>query len=592
MSNRDRWVNSNKRLKNATSEKIIKFVKKIPKVQLGIRKRFSLIVVVFSALSMIGLLLVQYYWTRNTISSSESNFERSVQEAMSRVIYQTEKMEIAQRIKGRYKSIGKGTDLFNTVDSINQLLFNEFDKMFADSLVNDSIINITKERISIEISQDKYGQPVTKIDTSYIVYEKSKRDFQDFSDDFSPETGSDGNVLHGGHGDVNMVDMNVDSLMQEFDKFLKRTFIVSDIFEDMFNLTHFLPIEERVNVEKLDSMIKLELNAKGIELEYEFGIFSAFQKEMVYEKTGKYSEELLSEGQSFQLFPSDFFSVPNYLVVYFPKRKSFLLKQMQFTLILSFVLISLIITIFSYVLISFIRQKRLSEERNDFINNMTHEFKTPISTISLACEAMKDSHVNQDASMRDTYVDIIRKENMRLATMAEKILQTAIIDHGQLKLKKDIVDAKKSIAGVIDTITLQLEQRQGSIHTFFLAANHTIAADKVHFTNIIYNLLDNAIKFSRETPEIIIKTFNERNNLIIEVIDKGIGISKHEQKRVFEKLYRVSSGNVHDVKGFGLGLSYVKAIVELHKGSISLESEPGKGSSFKLSFKNIEQNGK
>jgi len=561
-------------------------------VQLGIRKRFSLIVVVFSALSMIGLLLIQYYWTRNTIRSSESNFERSVQEAMSKVIYQTEKMEIAQRIKGRYKSIGKGTDLFNTVDSINQLLFREFDKMIADSLINDSIINITKERISIEISQDKYGQPVTKIDTSYIVYEKSKRDFQEFADDFSHQGGIEGNVLHGGHGDENMVDMNVDSLMQEFDKFLKRTFIVSDIFEDMFNLTHFLPIEERLNVERLDSMIKLELNAKGIELEYEFGIFSAFKKELVYEKTGKYSDELMSDGQSFQLFPSDFFSVPNYLVVYFPKRKSFLLKQMQFTLILSFVLISLIITIFSYVLISFIRQKRLSEERNDFINNMTHEFKTPISTISLACEAMKDSHVNQDASMRDTYVDIIRKENKRLATMAEKILQTAIIDHGQLKLKKDIVDAKKSITEVIDTIALQLEQRQGSIHTFFLAANHTIAADKVHFTNIIYNLLDNAIKFSKETPEIIIKTFNERNNLIIEVIDKGIGISKNEQRRVFEKLYRVSSGNVHDVKGFGLGLSYVKAIVELHKGSIGLESEPGKGSSFKISLKNIEQNGK
>ncbi len=557
-------------------------------MQVGVRKKFSIILVVLSALTMIGLLLIQYYWTLNSINARETNFERSVQEAMSKVIYQTEKMEIAERIKGRYKSIGKGTDLFNTVDSINKLLFREFDKMFADSIINDSIINITKERISIEISQDKYGQPVTKIDTSYIVYQKSQKDEK------LPEQVADQGVSSGANNipdpneESEIPEMNVDSLMQEFDKFLKRTFIVSDIFEDMFNLTHFLPIEERINMELLDSMISLELQNKGIELEYEFGIYSTFRKQLVYEKTGKFSEELVQAGQSFQLFPSDFFSVPNYLMVYFPNRKAFLLKQMQQTLIISFVLILLIITIFSYVLVSFIRQKRLSEERNDFINNMTHEFKTPISTIAIACEAMKDPFVNQNAQMRDTYVDIINKENIRLSTMAEKILQSAMLDNKQIKMNRDAVNTKRIILSVIENFNLQLEQKNGKIHTFFLAANHHIVADKVHFTNIIYNLLDNAIKFSPNNPEIIIKTFNERTNLIIEVIDNGIGIPKSEHKKVFEKLYRVSSGNIHDVKGFGLGLSYVQAIVEMHRGSISLESEVGKGTTFKLTFKCIE----
>lgn len=559
-------------------------------MQLGIRKKFSLILVIISALSMVGLILIQYYWTTNAIGSRESNFERSVQEAMSKVIYQTEKIEIAERIKGRYKSIGKGTSLFNTVDSINQLLFREFDKMFSDSVINDSVINITKERISIEISQDKYGQPVTKIDTSYIVYQKSEKD-KNIIPELEDGTSAGAGLLPDAQENGQVVNMDVDSLMQEFDKFLKRTFIVSDIFEDMFNFTHFIPIEERVDVNRLDSMIHQELEAKGINIEYEIGIYSALKKEMVYEKTGKYSDELIKEGQSFQLFPSDFFSVPNYLFIYFPNRTEFLLKQMRQTLVLSFVLVAMIILIFSYVLISFIRQKRLSEERNDFINNMTHEFKTPISTISLACEAMKDPLITNDDAMRDTYVDIIHKENMRLSTMAEKILQTAMIDHGQIKINKDVIDSKKIISAVIENIALQLEQREGRIHTFFLAVNHTIAADRVHFTNIMYNLLDNAIKFTKKQPEIIIKTFNERDNLIIEVIDNGIGIPKSDQKKVFEKLYRVSSGNVHDVKGFGLGLSYVKAIVELHKGTIGLESEPGKGSTFKLTFKCIDNNG-
>lgn len=558
------------------------------------RRKFSLALVVVSALTMISLILIQYYWTRNAIGASEANFDRSVQEAMSKVIYQTEKLEIANRIKGRFKSIGKGTALFNTVDSINQMLFKEFEEMFADSIINDSIINITRERISIEISQDKYGQPVTKIDTSYIVYQKSQNKAQSFSvegDQNDAITGAP--ILPGIQSpEEGIVDMNVDSLMQEFDKFLKRTFIVSDIFEDLFNFSHFLPIEERIDTASLDSLIALELESKGIEIDYEFGIYSSLQKEMIFEKTGKYSKELIEQGQSFLLFPSDFFSVPNYLVIYFPNRKAYLLQQMQLTLIISFVLVVLIITIFMYVLISFVRQKKLSDMRNDFINNMTHEFKTPISTISLACEAMKDPLVVKNNSTRDTYIDIINQENIRLASMAEKILQTAIIDHGQLKIKSEIVDTRKIIETVISNLALQLEQKQGKIHTFFLAQNHSIVADKVHLTNLVFNLLDNAIKFSKNNPEIIVKTFNERKNLIIEFIDNGIGIAKSEQKKIFEKLYRVSSGNIHDVKGFGLGLSYVRAIVEMHKGKIELESESGKGSTFKVSFKCIENDGK
>lgn len=548
------------------------------------KNKIPLYLVLISALTMFSLLFIQYYWTKNTIKASEENFDKSVQEAISRVIYQTEKQEIASKLKGKLKSKSQGMSLFNTVDSINQNLYNEFSRMFTDSIITDSIINITKERISIEISQDKYGQPVTRIDTSYIIYNKTEKN--------ENTTKTKDSLKQEPNIEINsktLKSTNTDSLMQEFDKFLKRTLIVSDIFQDLFSFSHFTPIEERIDTALINLQIKNELINKGITIDYEFGIYSTFRKEMIYEKTGNFSKELKTEGESFLLFPSDFFSIPNYLIIYFPKRKAFLIGQLKLTFLISFFLIITIISIFLYVLVSFIRQNKLSEMRNDFINNMTHEFKTPISTISLACEALNDPAFKENEQIKATYTDIISKENLRLAAMAEKILQTAIIDKGQLKLKNETIDTTAIIQNVVSNFSPQVEQRKGQIHTFFLAENYKIMGDRVHFTNVIFNLLDNAVKYTLDkVPEIIIKTFNDKNKIIIEIIDNGIGINKKEHKNIFEKLYRVNSGNLHDVKGFGLGLSYVKAIVELHKGRIKIESELGKGTTFKLIF-NIDK---
>ena len=230
--------------------------------------------------------------------------------------------------------------------------------------------------------------------------------------------------------------------------------------------------------------------------------------------------------------------------------------------------------------------------KNDFINNMTHEFKTPISTISLACEALSDHDMRQSGEFTENYIHVIVEENKRLAVMAEKILQTAVIDKGQMKMTKEKIDLHDVISEVIKNISIQVEIKDGVILKNFMAVNSVLEGDKVHLTNLVYNLLDNANKYSPKKPVIRISTENTSSGILLTIEDKGIGISKAEQKKVFEKLYRVPTGNIHEVRGFGLGLSYVKATVEEHNGKISLESEVNKGSTFKvfLPFKLVEKN--
>ena len=220
--------------------------------------------------------------------------------------------------------------------------------------------------------------------------------------------------------------------------------------------------------------------------------------------------------------------------------------------------------------------------KNDFINNMTHEFKTPISTISLACEALSDKELRDSGEFLDSYLSMISEENNRLAGMAEKILQTAVIDKGQLKMNKEKIDLHEIITDVIKNLRIQVEIKDGEIKRRFKASKSVIEGDKVHVTNLVYNLIDNANKYSPKKPLIRILTENVSNGILMTIEDNGIGIGKNEQRKIFDKLYRVPTGNIHEVRGFGLGLSYVKAIVEEHHGKISLESEVNKGSKFKV----------
>lgn len=339
-------------------------------------------------------------------------------------------------------------------------------------------------------------------------------------------------------------------------------------------------IENRLNYTLLDSLLNDELHKKSISAKFQFGVFSTTRGQMVLRTNGSNPSVLLEKGYAFTLFPADLLEDPDYVMLYFPNERGFLIGQMWELLVISVSLILIIIFSFSYTILTIYRQKRLSEMKNDFINNMTHEFKTPISTISLACQALKDKDVSKSEALYSSYIGVISEENVRLGSMAEKILQSALLDKKQLELNTELFDIHEVITDVVSKIGIQVQIKDGSIITDFKADPSDILADKVHITNLINNLLDNANKYTPQKPRIKVSTTNVNTGIMISIEDNGIGISNKNQKKIFDKLYRVPMGNLHDFKGFGLGLSYVKAIVEFHKGSISLESELKKGTKF------------
>ena len=336
--------------------------------------------------------------------------------------------------------------------------------------------------------------------------------------------------------------------------------------------------DERVPAHALDSIIKVQLNHRGINASYRFNVFDMFGKPVFKGKDflNKYNPKSFTA----QLFPNDFFGNPYYLSLKFPHKKTFLLKSMSWVLASSVVFLLIIIGAFYFSIHTILRQKKLSAIKNDFISNMTHELKTPISTISLACEALSDPDIAKMEQAKSNYLRMIKQENERLALLVENVLKSALWDKPDLKLKFEPIDLHQIINKVTKNIEIQAVNKGGQIISKLNAENHQLIADKVHITNVIYNLLDNAIKYTPEKPLITIQTKNHKKGILIEVSDNGVGIPKEHQSKIFDKFYRIPTGNIHNVKGFGLGLNYVKAIVEKHHGTISLQSEVGKGTKF------------
>ena len=352
--------------------------------------------------------------------------------------------------------------------------------------------------------------------------------------------------------------------------------------ERVIGFTRHLPYDSILTMPDLDSLIRIQLNIRGVDTRYEFCIYKPERQEFLMERSSAFRKELIEKGNAYVLFQADIYTSPEYLLIYFPREKQFLLTELWGMLLISIILIIVIVYSFTYTITIVFRQKRLSEMKNDFINNMTHEFKTPISTISLACEALGDKDLRSSPEMTESYISMIREENRRLSGMAEKILQTAVIDKGQLKMNREKIDLHEIILEVIRNLRIQVEIKDGEIIKNFMASRSRIEGDKVHVTNLVYNLLDNANKYSPKKPVIRIHTENVSNGVVLTIEDNGIGIGKTEQKKIFDKLYRVPTGNIHEVRGFGLGLSYVKAIVDEHCGKISVESEVNKGTKFKV----------
>lgn len=339
-------------------------------------------------------------------------------------------------------------------------------------------------------------------------------------------------------------------------------------------------VNSEIDANLLEYLLTNEFEKRAIVADFEYGVYDCSSERMVY---GNYVPlKTTKENITNKNLPK-WSTQGYYFGVQFPNRAAHIINQMGIWSFSSVVLL-LVITFFAYTLFVILKQKRLSEIQKDFINNMTHEFKTPIATIAVSTEVLKDPAILQQPERLRNYAGIIEKENIRLKHQVERVLQMARLDKEDIGLKKEVVDVHQLIQDSIRTHTMALQERNGDLRCELKASGTDLSADKLHLTNVFNNLLDNAIKYCREIPEITVRTFNHKKGFLIEVLDNGIGISPENQRRVFQKFYRVPTGNVHDVKGFGLGLSYAKTVVEAHGGEISLQSELGKGCVFRVYF--------
>ncbi len=356
--------------------------------------------------------------------------------------------------------------------------------------------------------------------------------------------------------------------------------IMEELVKELFSNNSYKTIEERIPKPILDSIIHSVLNKNGIHTNYIFGVFDR-RNQLIYSNDNESINKLKSSNYRLSLFPNEFLGSSAYLGFIIPHQRAYVFKSMRLLLILSTLFILIIIFTFYYTFTIIYQQKKISIIKTDFINNMTHELKTPIATISLACEALKDSDLAKTEETRNRFVSMINEENKRLGILVENVLQSAVLDRGELLLNIEPIDINDIIEKAVKNVSIQVEKNNGSIRVFYNAKNTIIEGDKVHISNVIYNLLDNANKYATN-PEIEISTEDIVNGIVIKIKDNGIGISKEHQKKIFEKLYRVPTGDRHDVKGFGLGLSYVKAIIDKHKGKITINSTLGKGTTFNL----------
>ncbi len=325
-------------------------------------------------------------------------------------------------------------------------------------------------------------------------------------------------------------------------------------------------------------VLKEELENRNIPIRFDFGILN--ENELKVFSGDADSARLVTSEYQVNLYPNAIFSRNLKLAVVFPGRDGFIYRSLNWLLVASFLFSLFILVAFTGSIYYILRQKKISEMKSDFINNMTHEFKTPIATISVAADSINNNKVISNAEKVRYFTGMIKKENARMNQQVEDILTIARLDKKEFEFMWETIDVHELLKDAMQGIAIQIEKREGKIVTQFDASNSSVTTDKNHCTNVFYNLLDNAIKYSAEPPQITISTQNKPKGVLVSFEDKGIGMNKSVQSKIFEKFYRQESGNVHNVKGFGLGLSYAKAVIEANRGTISVQSEPGKGSKF------------
>lgn len=389
------------------------------------------------------------------------------------------------------------------------------------------------------------------------------------------------------------VDLAIRLDQRVLQQIFKKARFVNQMMLEAFRTNVYESPEKRFDINFLDSVIRFELAEEDLPKEYQFCVTDQYNIPVNFSDAPEYYNKEIDtlKSQQTMLFPTNPLDNDLYLHLTFNDKKSILWADMWMPLLVNLGLLSLIVVTISFMFKTILKQRKLSEVKNDFISNMTHEFKTPISTISLACQAMNDSDmINTSVESVTPYVKMIREENNRLSSLVEQILQSASLDKGEIQLRIESINLNEMIDLIIKNSSLRITSLKGTLNVDITDTPIIVSADRMHLTNTISNLIDNAIKYSTDTVEIGV-SLQIRNNIVeLSISDKGIGMKKEYLPKIFDKLYRIPTGNVHNVKGFGLGLSYVNAIIELHNWEIKVSSKLNQGTTFTLLMP--QQNGK
>ena len=512
-------------------------------------KRIFVLLVVLMGVALLGIIAIQIFWIRSSIKMKEDQFSTNVRFALS---------EVSQNIRDRElkDNVVKLSPMLDSLQKSNKANVKEFFFKQIDTVKNEiftfrqSILeNNYKSQISpFDVDSLSFKTLLSKEETDI---EKINFDSKDFTD-LSPKD--------------RMVKIG---RLDKYDKL---------VFENYFkNIISRTPIYDRVGNNEIRLNLDNELRARNITTPFEYGVYDG---DIVTKVKSKDFEEKSGYTYKVPLFLNNDGKSDYDLYVSFPKKKSYILSTLSRILMVSALFVLILIVAFGSALYQIIEQKKISEIKTDFINNMTHEFKTPIATINLAVDSIKNPKIIGDKEKVIRYVNMIKHENKRMHAQVENVLQISKLEKNQLDLDMDVVDVHELIEEAIIHVDLIIADRKGYVKNHFEASLSEVMGSQFHLLNVFTNILDNAIKYTEGEPKIDIYTENGRNSVIIKIADQGIGMNKNIQRKIFNKFYREQTGNIHNVKGHGLGLSYVKSIVDKHNGNIYIESEKGKGSTF------------
>ncbi|UAM98951.1 HAMP domain-containing histidine kinase [Polaribacter litorisediminis] len=513
------------------------------------KKMFVLIVGLMS-ISLIGIISVQLYWINNAVESKKEQFKNDVQKSLGRVIERINENK-DQQIENVIQDILSRETLADNAE-LKNYLFQQIDTT-----------NNRKITYGTTILEENFEIPLDFLDNETVIFKRvsGKKDF--FQTSFIKD---EDHIFNSGdekrYSFVGRMKKYEDFQFSEFRKEWQRK----------------IPLNQRISNRELNETIKDELEKRNIFLDFKYGVYG-IDGLATKLKSGYYT---VSQKDSYT-YPLSFNDNdnPDYILhIEFPTKNKHILSGISNILLLSLFFIFIIIVAFSSSLYQLIKQKKISEIKTDFINNMTHEFKTPIATINLALDSIRNPKIINDNEKVLRYVNMIRDENKRMHTQVENVLRISRLEKNQLDIAKETVDVHDIIEDAITHVSLLVNDKKGTIEKHFHAITTEISGNEFHLTNVVVNILENAIKYSVAPPKINVYTESMNKFFIIKIKDEGIGMSKSVQKSVFDKFYREQKGNIHDVKGHGLGLAYVKEIVEKHHGTVFVESEKGKGSIF------------